>query len=169
LGFDAKTGSIWISTGFSQNDIRQYDLEGSLIGQFSPGFSLIDGLDFVNEELLLDIEPELLSAGQTVSFSSWSQPSGYPVGLFVIEIDATPVQRLVSLDVFFPADTWDLALAVPPGVNGHTLTFRCFACTDPAAHLGSVGSNQAISTEILHFPVRVLATQTGREGPRPSR
>jgi hypothetical protein len=47
LGYDSGSNTIWISTGFNQDDIRQYSLTGTLLGSFPANYPFIDGLDVV--------------------------------------------------------------------------------------------------------------------------
>jgi hypothetical protein len=48
LGYDDATDTLWVSTGFGQDDIRHYDLGGTLLTSFDAGFPFIDGLDVVS-------------------------------------------------------------------------------------------------------------------------
>jgi len=47
LGYDAGSNTLWVSTGFNQDDIRHFSLSGTFLGSFPAGYGWINALDVV--------------------------------------------------------------------------------------------------------------------------
>ncbi|HMO85505.1 MAG TPA: hypothetical protein PKC18_11370 [Lacipirellulaceae bacterium] len=47
LAYDAGSNTLWVSTGFNQGDIRQFDLSGNLLTSFASGYPFIDSLEVI--------------------------------------------------------------------------------------------------------------------------
>lgn len=68
LGYDSSTNSIWVSTGFNQDDIRQFSLTGTFITSFPTApYGFIDGLDVVPKAIP---EPSTYLMGSLVALGA---------------------------------------------------------------------------------------------------
>lgn len=47
LGWDAGNGALWLATGFGDDQIRAFDVNGNLLANFASGEDWINGLDVV--------------------------------------------------------------------------------------------------------------------------
>jgi hypothetical protein len=61
--YDADGDTVWVSTGFGRDDIRQYSSTGTLLTSFASNAGWINGLDYVNGQINAVPEPGALALG----------------------------------------------------------------------------------------------------------
>jgi hypothetical protein len=87
------------------------------------GFATLIRLD----ELLLQATPTHVAAGQTETLDTRGGPASSLAAAFAVAFDGTPLSILVGLGSFDAFGAWSLSATVPPGLSGHTATFRSYA------------------------------------------
>ncbi|MFO0981519.1 MAG: FG-GAP repeat protein [Planctomycetota bacterium] len=86
---------------------------------------------FSTAELELDINPTVVSAGQTITIETGCGNPGESVMLVATNINGTPTFAILLIRKFEADYGWGLSVAVPPGFAGLTVTFQTFKQSDP--------------------------------------
>ena len=94
--------------------------------------------------LFLQIDPPIVSPGQTVAIDTRGGPPGSAAGLFAVAFDATPIDSFIAFGILDSIGNWSLSGSVPPGFSGHSLTLRSYA-------IGFNGKVVASGDETLTF------------------
>jgi len=79
------------------------------------------------DDLLLQIDPAVASAGDTVTHAVRGGPVGGPVALEFVAFSGVPVRSLIEMALFDGAGTWSTSDVVPPGLAGLDADFRGWA------------------------------------------
>jgi len=80
---------------------------------------------FVHGPLLtLEVDKPTATAGDLVQFVAWKAAPGTPNGFLLVEVDGTPLVRLLSSGIFAADGTWSGSFVVPPGLAGVNFTFQ---------------------------------------------
>jgi hypothetical protein len=79
------------------------------------------------DDLLLQATPTHVTAGQTITLDTRGGPASSLAAAFAVAFDGTPLSILVGLGSFDAFGAWSLSATVPPGLSGHTATFRSYA------------------------------------------
>jgi VCBS repeat protein/FG-GAP repeat protein len=79
------------------------------------------------DDLYLQVDPTTAAAGDTVSLTTGEGPAGALTGLFAVAFDSTPEFLPLLFGTFGSDGTWALAGTVPPGLAGHSVTFRSYS------------------------------------------
>ncbi len=74
--------------------------------------------------LILEASPDTVSAGATLTLTTWG---GQPLGLAllgVVDINGTPLFLTLAFGTFDASGLWSLGGTVPPGLSGNVVTFQ---------------------------------------------
>jgi hypothetical protein len=75
-------------------------------------------------DMVLDITPPAVFAGDTLTFSTCGgSPSGL-AALFLVSVDGTPFFSRLANGTFRSDEYWILQTTVPPGISGLTVAFQ---------------------------------------------
>ena len=80
-------------------------------------------------QLELAVTPEVVQAGDTLTFSAFFGIPSTPCLLAIVEVAGIPAFMPVLIDAFGPDQVWSLAAPVPPGLGGVTVSFASFGLT----------------------------------------
>ncbi len=73
--------------------------------------------------LTLEASPETVSAGATLTLTSWGGQPGGPALLAAVDINGTPLFLKIAFGTFDATGLWSVADTVPPGLSGIVATF----------------------------------------------
>ena len=79
------------------------------------------------DDLLLQATPAHVAPGQTETLDTRGGPASNLAAAFAVAFDGAPLSTLVALGSFDAFGAWSLSATVPPGLTGHTATFRSYA------------------------------------------
>jgi len=79
------------------------------------------------DDVMLQATPTHVAPGQTETLDTRGGPASNLAAVFAVAFDGTPLATLVGLGSFDAFGVWSLAATVPPGLTGHTATFRSYA------------------------------------------
>jgi hypothetical protein len=79
------------------------------------------------DDLLLQATPAHVAPGQTETLDTRGGPASNLAAAFAVAFDGAPLSTLVGLGSFDAFGAWSLSATVPPGLTGHTATFRSYA------------------------------------------
>ena len=96
--------------------------------------------------LNLDIQPDTVSLGSTLTFTTWSGTAADPVLLFVTEFDGNPFPFKVAHGNLGPTGHWSLSMVVPPdpGLLGRRMTLQSYSL-DPLTRKVEPTNPQTVS------------------------
>jgi hypothetical protein len=78
-------------------------------------------------DLYLSATPSAPAPGATVTLETKLGLAGFPVGLFAVAFDTTPIGTFFQIGTFNAAGKHVVAGTTPAGLSGHTLTLRSYA------------------------------------------
>ncbi len=135
----AAPGSTGSMNGDSIPDVAigaKYDkTNGSLAGRLSLYFL---------DDLYLQIDPPVATAGVTVTATTSGGPSANLAGLYLVGIDGVPRFDFLSFGNFDGEGLWPLSDVLPPGLGGHTYSLQAYAI----GFSGKVIASQPMDLEI---------------------
>jgi hypothetical protein len=85
---------------------------------------------FDTAELTLDIDPLIVSPGQTLTFVTSCGIPHQPVALAATRINGAPILSILLIREFNGDCRWTIAATVPPGLSGLTVSFQTFKASD---------------------------------------
>ncbi|MBL8842407.1 MAG: FG-GAP repeat protein [Planctomycetes bacterium] len=125
--------------GYSTAGVAAPGTSGSMNGDSIPDVAIGATNDTTNgasagrlslyylDDLYLQIDPPVATAGVTVSATTSGGPSGKLAALYLVGIDGAPLFELLSLGSFDPEGLWPLSDVIPPGLGGHTYSLQAWA------------------------------------------
>jgi hypothetical protein len=158
LAYDERTGHLWATTGFGEDEFRRYDLGGGLQQSFPASWSYVNDLD-VLRSACVDLFVPQIEGGAVLAVSGHappSQPVALCVGLQRAGTTAFQVAGFCGASALAPAlgliqvltasdaaGDWSLAAPVPPGL-GLTVHLQAFAAGTCPTACGSVAVTRTI-------------------------
>jgi len=133
LCYDRRSHTLWVSTGFGQDDIRNYDLGGNLLSLFPANHTSVYGLDYVDSQILTDV-PNFVAAATAVDLRAFDGLPGSPVAFVLSSVDHSPLLAPLILGRFDPGGTFTYTSLLPPGSGAMVLGYTAYAF-DGSGHL----------------------------------
>jgi hypothetical protein len=91
---------------------------------------------FVTTALGLDVDPEQVGAGDTISFTTCRAEPGTTAFLAAVEVNGVPFFAWVATGPVDPSGRWILTATVPPGLAGLAVSFCSYALL-PSLHVAA--------------------------------